>query len=124
MSTANFAHTLYALGHWLMSEARVEDAAHVYRTMLTTVPTDERGWLGLASTHERRGEDEVADRLYVLAERAVPLSFRMPLARARLRRRVGVEAGTDEAYEQAIELAHAAGEDDAAGSIEQEWRSS
>lgn len=50
MRPASFADTLYALGHWLMSEDRPGDAAHVYRAMLTTVPADERGWLGLAGT--------------------------------------------------------------------------
>lgn len=121
MRPANLADTLYALGHWLVEQARTDDAAHVYRTLLMTAPDDERGWLGLAFVHEARGEDELADGLYLLAEKAVPTSFRAALARARLRRRVDAGDGIDEAFERAIDLARSAGEEDAAASIRQEW---
>ena len=121
MRPANLADTLYALGHWLVEQARTDDAAHVYRTLLLTAPDDERGWLGLAFVHEARGEDELADGLYLLAEKAVPTSFRAALARARLRRRVDAGDGIDEAFERAIDLARSAGEEDAAASIRQEW---
>lgn len=121
MRPANLADTLYALGHWLVEQARTDDAAHVYRTLLMTAPDDERGWLGLAFVHEARGEDELADGLYLLAEKAVPTSFRAALARARLRRRVDAGDGIDEAFERAIDLARSAGEEDAAASIRHEW---
>lgn len=122
MRPASFADTLYALGHWLMSEDRPGDAAHVYRAMLTTVPADERGWLGLAGAHELRGEDDVADGLYRLAETAVPSSYRAALGRARLLRRREAESGLDEAYERAVDRARAVGEDEHARAIEDEWR--
>lgn len=103
MST--LADTLYALGQWLIEEGRAADAVHVYRTMLMSAPQDERSWLGIGQSHERLGHDEPALALYELGEKTVPTSFRCPLARARLLRRMNKDVAAESAFERAEERA-------------------
>lgn len=95
--------SLYGLGHWLLDQQRPDDAVHVFRTLLMTAPEDERSWLGLATSHEQIGHHDAALGLYQLGEAAVHSSFRCPLARARLLKRVDGDA--DAAYDLAEERA-------------------
>ncbi len=120
MSTpAQIASILYALGHRLIEQRRTSDAIHVFRTMLVTTPSDERGWLGLGFAHELEGHDRTACELYQLGEATVATSFRCALARARLLRR-GDAANVDDVYDIAISRAFDAGESEAAAAIERE----
>jgi tetratricopeptide (TPR) repeat protein len=56
--------SVYAVGHWLLSQERFRDAATVFRLMMRTAPTDERGWLALGTCHEKLGQTDVALELY------------------------------------------------------------
>jgi tetratricopeptide (TPR) repeat protein len=112
--------TLYSLGHWLLEQDRAADAIHVFRTMLVTAPDDERSWLGLGLCHERKGEDTIAHDLYELAESVAPLSFRCPLARARLLRRGDAEDRAQQAYEAAEQRAAETREDEIVSAIARE----
>lgn len=112
--------TLYGLGHELLGQRRPSDAVHVFRTMLTGAPRDERSWLGLGLCHEQHGEDAIAKRLYALAESAVPRSFRCPLARARLLRRQGFEELAERSYDLAEQRALALEQEEIAAAIAQE----
>ncbi len=115
--------TLYGLGHWLLEQQRPADALHVFRTMLVSAPDDERSWLGLGQCHELNGADEIARDLYLLAERTLTRSFRCPLARARLLRRLDVLDSADDAFALAEDRA-AALDDDAAAAIAAERQAS
>jgi hypothetical protein len=99
MTSVSEVETLYALGHWLLEQEREGDAIHVFRTMLFVAPSDERSWLGLTQAHDRLGATAIARELHSLADRAVPRSFRCPLARARFLRREGDENGASHAYD-------------------------
>ncbi len=85
---------LYATGHWLYSQGRIEHAHAVFRALIYLVPADERGWLALGACHEAMDQDEIALRIY---EDAIPRADPAPrceIARARILRRWG---RTDEA---------------------------
>lgn len=107
---------LYALGHWLLGQGRSDDALHVFRTMMSVAPNDERSWLGLARAHESKGQDAIAAELHALAVEANPSSFRCALAHARALREAA-SGDAEAAFEIAEERARAAGEDEAADAI-------
>ncbi len=90
--------------------------------MLHTSPSDERGWLGLGTCHERAGELNTAVRLYEVARHACPGSVRARLALARVLRRVDREDEARSAYEAAGELADEADDLQLASSIAHEAR--
>ncbi len=97
---------------------------HVFRTMLVSAPDDERSWLGLGRCHELTGADEVARDLYLLAESSLIRSFRCPLARARLLRKLDASDDADDAFAIAEERAAALYDDDAAAAIAVERQAS
>jgi tetratricopeptide (TPR) repeat protein len=111
MHNPAIADALYAVGHWLLAQERSEDAKHVFRTMLVTSPTDERGWLALGAAHETKGELEQAARLYALAEVASPGGLRCPIALARLQRRRGHDEEAAALYERVAREADEAGDE-------------
>jgi tetratricopeptide (TPR) repeat protein len=76
--------SLYATGHWLLSQERVLDAARVLRVLLLSQPSDERAWLALGVCHERLGRLDEAMALYTAGAVACAPSARCWLARARL----------------------------------------
>lgn len=83
------AEALYSTGHWLLGRERLADAADVFRLMLQLVPEDERGWLGLASAHERLRQPDIALELLRAACEATPPALRCRQARCRLLHRAG-----------------------------------
>ena len=56
--------SLYATGHWLYTQLRIEKAMPVFRAMIQLVPTDERGWIGLGACHEVLDHLTVAQIIY------------------------------------------------------------
>ena len=100
------ADTLYGTGYWLLEADRHEDAKHVFRTMLTLAPRDERAWLALGMCHERAHELDKAARLYALVPFACTTSLRAHIARARVLRKMGREDEAAQAYDHAAELAY------------------
>ena len=102
---SSVADVLYATGFWLLEQSRAADARHVFRTLLTTAPDDERGWLGLGSCHERLDEPTKAAHLYALGAIARPTSARLRLASARVLQTLGFDDEAATSYELAYELA-------------------
>jgi len=78
-------NALYATGTWLLDQDRARDAVFVFRAMLVGAPSDERGWIGLAATHEALGQPDVALELYDVGALAAK-SARCLVGRARLLR--------------------------------------
>lgn len=111
MNTTATADALYAVGHWLLEQERSADALHVFRTMLATSPTDERGWLALGACHEAAGELDRAARLYALAPHTTARALRCQVALARLQRRRGHDDEAAALYESAAAGADESGDD-------------
>ena len=108
---------IYATGHWLLEVGRPSDAARVFRYMIVSQSTDERGWLALAACHEALGQPAIALDLYRVGMIAAAPAPRCALGRARLLRAGdarGEDAQVDDAYAMACELAELAGDDELA----------
>ncbi len=114
--------TIYATGFWLLEQERAQDAIHVFRTMLSIAPADERGWLALGECHERLGTPIKASRLYALGTAACGPTVRLLLAGARVGRKLGHDDQATDAYDRAWELAVEQHEDDFVRIIEIERR--
>ena len=101
---AQAVEALYATAHWLLGQARYEDAAEVFRAMCKVVPGDERGWLGLGQAHEGAGQRLIAKEMYVTG---VTLAHggRCAIALARVLRELGNDSDASEAIDLAEELA-------------------
>ena len=96
---------LYATGHWLYSEDRIEHARSVFRAMIHMAPDDERGWLALGACHEADEQHDIALELYGAAIATTPQAPRCELARARILRRRGQEDEAREALDEAARIA-------------------
>lgn len=121
MNLANLAapselETLYAAALWLLREERPADAMHLFRLMLLCAPSDERGWLGLGTSHERLDQEDLALKIYAVAQDASPAP-RCTLARARLLRRLGRDDDAEVAFDEAEVAAAATNDDDAIGLV-------
>jgi tetratricopeptide (TPR) repeat protein len=75
---------LYATGHWLYSQLRIEQAMPVFRAMIHIAPEDERGWLALGACHEVQEQAHVALEIYGAAAAVALAAPRCELARARI----------------------------------------
>ncbi len=106
-TTAQTLEALYTVGHSLLERDRPRDAIALFRTMLLVDARDERGWLALATCHERLDEPEKAIVLCELAPSACGDSARCAIARARLHRALGAHDAAHEAYGEALRLADA-----------------
>jgi len=93
---------LYATGHWLYSQLRIEQAMPVFRAMIHIAPEDERGWLALGACHETQDQSEIALEIYGAATAVAPAAPRCELARARILHARGMRR------EAALALAEAA----------------
>lgn len=98
----NGIEALYAMGHWLLEQGNVRDAASILRTMVQVAPSDERGWLALGVCHEQVDQPEIALEMYGVGS-ALSASARCQLARARLLRASGEQEEALEAYAAAAE---------------------
>ncbi len=114
--------SVYAVGHWLLSEERYTDAATVFRLMLGSAPTDERSWLALGTCHEKLGQTEVALELYGGGVVAAQPSARCLLARFRLFWQLDRISEADEAIEMARAVAEQLNDDDLIALVEAERR--
>lgn len=117
--TTQTLDSLYATGHWLMSQDRERDALALFRTMLLVDARDERGWLALVACHEKLDEIEKAIALCRIVG-----SAKCTIARARLHRAAGDRYDATEAYEEALRLAEAMNDDDLVELITTEARAS
>lgn len=95
---------LYAVAYRFLECGDVNGALHAFRVMVRFAPTDERGWIGLGSCHEQRGEPEVATELFG-AGAVASSSARCLIALARLRATDGDHAAAIDLLDDARELA-------------------
>ena len=96
---------LYATGHWLYSQLRIEQAMPVFRAMVHLAPHDERGWLALGACHEAEDQSEIAREIYGAATAVAPAAPRCELARARLLFARGMVREAHEALAEAARIA-------------------
>jgi tetratricopeptide (TPR) repeat protein len=100
----NALEGLYATGHWLYSQNRLEHARSVFRAMIHIAPADERGWLALGACHEAQEQHEIALELYGAAI-ATAVAPRCEVARARILRLRGQEDEAQDALDEAARIA-------------------
>jgi tetratricopeptide (TPR) repeat protein len=103
--SANAIEGLYATGHWLYIQDRLEHARSVFRAMIHIAPQDERGWLALGACHEAEDQSDIALELYRAAVATAPFAPRCEIARARVLRRRGQEREAQAALDEAARLA-------------------
>lgn len=112
---------LYATGHWLYSQLRIDHAISVFRAMIHIAPNDERGWLALGACHESKDQHDIALELYAAAAAMTHAAPRCELARARLLRARGREAEANEAIAQAARIAEELHDDELRALVASEW---
>lgn len=104
---------LYAVGHRLVAQDRARDAISLFRTMLLVDARDERGWLALATCHEKLDEPEKAIALCLLASSACEgKALRCAVARARLLNAIGEQEESRLAYVDAARMAESLADDE------------
>ncbi|HTQ42075.1 MAG TPA: hypothetical protein VMI75_04900 [Polyangiaceae bacterium] len=96
---------LYATGHWLYSQLRIEQAMPVFRAMIHIAPCDERGWLALGACHETQDQSEIALEIYTAATAVAAAAPRCELARARILFAWGKEREANQALAEASRFA-------------------
>ncbi len=117
-ATGHTLEALYAAGHWLVEQDRPRQAISLFRTMLLVDARDERGWLALATCHEKLDEPEKALALCQLALSACDgKAVRCTIARARLHRTLGDREEALAAYGEAARIAESIGDDELAAII-------
>lgn len=110
---AQTLEALYAAGHWLVEQERHREAISLFRTMLLVDARDERGWLALATCHEKLDEPEKAMALCHLAQSACNgKAVRCTIARARLHNALGDRQEALEAYCDAARIAESMNDDE------------
>jgi Flp pilus assembly protein TadD len=113
---------LYAVAYSFLEIERLEDAVKAFRVMIRFAPTDERGWLGLGSCHQRLGQDAIASELYGAGSLvAEPASARCLIALARVLRDNGDGSSAEEHAAHALALCGADDDDALARAIREEW---
>jgi tetratricopeptide (TPR) repeat protein len=103
---------LYAAGHWLYGQQRIEDAVTVFRAVIRIAPHDERGWLALGACHEAQDRHDVALELYDEARRVASSAPRCGLARARIFRTRGMNEDANDAFAEAARIAEELDDED------------
>jgi tetratricopeptide (TPR) repeat protein len=96
---------LYATGHWLYSQLRIEQAMPVFRAMIHIAPEDERGWLALGACHETQDQSGIALEIYGAATAVAPTAPRCELARARILFGRGMTREAEAALAEAARIA-------------------
>lgn len=96
---------LYATGHWLYSQLRIEQAMPVFRAMIHIAPEDERGWLALGACHETQDQSDIALEIYGAAAAVAPAAPRCELARARILFARGMRREAEAALAEASRIA-------------------
>ena len=112
-ANAQTLDALYAVGHRLVALDRARDAISLFRTMLLVDARDERGWLALATCHEKLDEPEKAIALCLLASSACDdKAVRCAVARARLLLTLGEAEESRTAYADAARMAESLADDE------------
>jgi tetratricopeptide (TPR) repeat protein len=106
--------SLYALGHWLLTDKRHKDAADTFRFMTLTKPDDERGWLALGACHEAIGQRLIASELYKIAATVAAPAIRCTIARGRVLLALEQTDAAMDAFTEAEDLAMASGDEELA----------
>ncbi len=104
--------SLYAAGHWLYGQGRIDDAVTVFRAVIRIAPGDERGWLALGACHEAQDRHDVALELYDEARRVAKAAPRCDLARSRIFRALGMGEDANEAFAEAARIAEELDDED------------
>ena len=63
---------LYRTGYHLLQSGNPKRAASLFRSMVTSAPEDERGWLALGVCHEQVDQTDVALEIYRAASFVLP----------------------------------------------------
>jgi Tfp pilus assembly protein PilF len=113
---------LYATGHWLYSQLRIEQAMPVFRAMIHIMPEDERGWLALGACHETQDQSDIALEIYGAATAVAPVAPRCELARARILYARGMRREAHQALAEAARIAEQMHDDDLRALIATERR--
>lgn len=113
---------VYATGHWLFSQERHQDAAEVFRAMVTIAPEDERGWVGLGMCHEGADQLRIAKEIYAAGTTLAKSPLRCAIALVRVLRRLGDDDAAHEILEMADVMAERSNDDDAKQLVEEEKR--
>lgn len=111
---------LYATGHWLYSQLRIEQAMPVFRAMIHIEPEDERGWLALGACHEVQDQSEIALEIYGAASAVARFAPRCELARARILFSRGMVEQGKQALREAARIAEQLRDDDLRSLVEVE----
>lgn len=106
-SLSTLGERVYASAHEALENDDVQTAERYFGILALLAPRDERAWIGLGVTRERRGDWPMAAARYLLGGAIVPSSTWCHFGRARALRRLG---RTDEA-ERAFDEAEASTED-------------
>ena len=114
-SDGQTVEAVYAAAYDLLQRERYADAAGVFRLMLRIARADDRGWLGLSECHERAGQSYLALEIITMGVLAGRLearpSARCALARARLLAKLDRDDEATAAFDEARDLAEAAGDE-------------
>ncbi len=113
---------LYATGHWLYSQLRIEQAMPVFRAMIHIAPEDERGWLALGACHETQDQSEIALEIYGAATAVAPAAPRCELARARILFARGMKREAEQAVAEAARIAEHTCDEDLRALVAQQRR--
>jgi tetratricopeptide (TPR) repeat protein len=113
---------LYATGHWLYSQLRIEQAMPVFRAMIHIEPQDERGWLALGACHEVQEQSDIALEIYGAASAVARYAPRCELARARILFSRGMVKQGREALQEAAQIAEELHDDDLRSLVAMEGR--
>jgi len=115
---------LYAAGHWLYTQQRIDDAVTVFRAVIRVAPHDERGWLALGACHEAQDRHDVALELYDEARRVAASAPRCGIARGRILRTRGMNDDATDAFAEAARIAEELGDEDLSALVAAEKRRS
>jgi predicted TPR repeat methyltransferase len=102
---AAMAEQCYASAYEALSNGDDDNAARLFALMALLAPRDERCWVGLAVSRERRGDLRSALGFYGMGAALAPRSGWCELGRARALRALGRDHLGDQALDQAEALA-------------------
>ena len=100
-SLATLAERVYATAYEALENDQIEAAERYFALLALMAPRDERAWIGLAVTRERRGDVPMAAARYLLGSAFAPNSTWCHFGRARALRCLGRAAEAEQALDEA-----------------------
>lgn len=92
---------LYATGYESLEREDLEIAERCFALMAVSAPRDERAWIGMGVSRERRADWAGAAARYALGTAAVPSSVWCHLGHGRALRELGRHREADAAFDEA-----------------------